>query len=157
MDGVSCQGTYTEYGLEGVSAGTQVGNGTQVFEAVTLLLQRIVGSRGSLYCDLHCLQLKGLLHFGSQNDNALDHNGRTYVQLCDLVIVGDLLALKDYLKGLKAASVIQVDKAECFAIANTSRLAANGNFFSVKGVLIGINTFDQISFHDKPLFEWLLI
>ena len=42
MNGICSHTSHPEYGLEGVGSGTKVGNCTEVFEAVTFLLKRII-------------------------------------------------------------------------------------------------------------------
>ena len=79
MDRVSCQGTYTEHSLEGVSSRTQVGDGTQILKAVAFLLKRIIRSGRSLNGYLGRLNLERLLCLRGRNQGTFYDNGCAYV------------------------------------------------------------------------------
>ena len=79
MDGKSDQRADTEYCLESICPGTQMGNGPQIFHAVTFFLQRIVCGRISLHSYLLCLDLKRLFCIRSGHQFTLYDNSRPYV------------------------------------------------------------------------------
>ena len=64
MNRISDQGTNSEHCLERIGSGTQMCNGTQIFKAVTLLLQRVIRSACTFHYNLVCLHLKGLFCTG---------------------------------------------------------------------------------------------
>ena len=139
--------THTEYGREQVGSGAQVGLLTQELYGVALGLEGVLGSGGALYGDLGGLDLKGLLHGGGQLYDALYHNGGAHVLLGDLVIIGDTLTLENHLHALKAATVVQVDKAKGLAVTQVAHPAAQGDLFAGKSIDVIINGTNKISFH----------
>ena len=79
MDCVCDQGTYAEYSLEGVSARTQMCDGTQIFQGVAFFLQRVIRSRRTLYSNLYSLDLKRLFCIRGSNQGTLYDDGSAYV------------------------------------------------------------------------------
>ena len=64
VDGEGGHGAHAEHGAEQVGAGAQVLDGAQELDGVALLLQRVVGGRGTLDLDGKRLELEGLLSAG---------------------------------------------------------------------------------------------
>ena len=70
VDRIGDQGAYTEHSSEGVGTDTQMGNGAQIFKAVALFLQRIIGGGGTFDLDLCHLHLEGLFCIGCQDNGS---------------------------------------------------------------------------------------
>ena len=113
VDGISTDGADTEYCLEGVCPGTQMGHGPQIFHGVALLLQGIIRGGSSLHQYLLCLDLKGLLCLRCCHQLSLYDNGRPHIELGDLGKIRHGIMIYD-LKGLEEGAVIQHDKPEAF-------------------------------------------
>ena len=97
---------HTECRAERIGARAQMCDGTQIFHGVTLLLQRIIRRRGPLHDNLRGMNFKGLLCLRRQEQFSCDNNGRTNIQLCNVLIIGQLIRLKNDLHALKAASIV---------------------------------------------------
>ena len=111
-------------------------------------MQGIIRGGGALYVNMGGLQLTGLLGVRGIDQRALDHQRRTYVLLGDLLIVIYDAVLKDHLKALKIAAVIELNKAEGLLGTHGADPAAHGDLNLIKGLGICKNLRNQCSFHN---------
>ncbi len=79
MNRIGNQRTHPENGLKGIGPGTQMRNSPEIFKAVPLFLQRIIGSRRAFYKHLLRLDFKRLLCIRRRNQCSRHDNGGTYV------------------------------------------------------------------------------
>ena len=127
VDGICRNGTDTEGCVKGVGSGAQMRDGTQIFQRVTFFLQRIVGSGSTFDLDDLGMDLARLFRAGGQDQFTGDTQSGTNVAFGDLFEIGDLRVLKNHLQIIKAAAVVELDKAQRFGIADGFRPAANGD------------------------------
>ena len=111
VDAKGRRGTHPERRGEGVCPRPQMGDGSQVLQAVALLLKRIFRRRRAFHQNFTGVKLKRLLRLRSFHKLAVNGHRRSYVQLGDFLKVINFLILKDHLDALKAAAVVQFHKA----------------------------------------------
>ena len=139
MNGEGRHGAHPEYGGKGVGAGPQMGDGAEVLQGVPLLLEGIFRCRSALYGDSGGLQLNGLLGVGGIDQGAGHNQRRAHVLLGDILIIFHDAVLKDHLKALKIAAVVELDKAKGLLSAHGADPAAHLYLHLVKGFGIGKN------------------
>ena len=113
MNRIGDQGTNSEHCLERIGSGAQMCNGTQIFKAVTLLLQRIIRSACAFHYNLVCLHLKGLFCTGRlynrtcYNDSCSDADFGNICIIIQLVrCVYNLRGYKEYLMSEKVTKYL---------------------------------------------------
>ena len=103
--------TNAEYGLKGVGSRTQVRNGSQIFESMTLLLKWIIRCGSAFDDDFLCLNLKRLLCLRSRNKLTRDDQSSTDIHLGNLFIIVNSVCI-NHLNRFKEGTVIDYDKSE---------------------------------------------
>ena len=83
-----------ENGGEKVCSRAEIILFTQIFNGVTLFLDRVIGGRFALNVDFLGLYFKGLLVFGGEYNRTRYNNRRANVKLCNLVVVFNFFAFK---------------------------------------------------------------
>ena len=152
VDGVSRKGADTEYRLKGVGSCAQMGNGAQIFEAVALLLKRIIGRGSALNDNLLRLHLKRLLRSGRLHDGSGYDYRSTHADFGDGREIGKLIGI-NHLKRLKKAAVIHDKESKGFGIPVASHPASDCHFFSRIAFLFSEQILNVCQFHCiKPLF-----
>ena len=79
-----------------------MGYRAQIFERMTLLLERIVGSRRSLQFDFVAFHLEGLLSARGESNFTGADEGRADVLLYRFLIIIQLVGFEDHLKAVEA-------------------------------------------------------
>ena len=79
MDRVGDQGADAEYGLEGISTGTKMGDRPQVLERVALFLQRVIRAGRAFHRNLRSLDFKRLLGLRRSHQGSFYKDRRAYV------------------------------------------------------------------------------
>jgi hypothetical protein len=138
-----------------------VGDGTQILEGVSFLLQRIIGRGRTLDLDLGGLEFEGLLCLGRQSENALDDEGRADVLLGQLLIVIQFIRLNNDLKIFQIASVIQLNKAKGIGCVNGSCPSCDGDLspcicLGLVEQLFHCDTFHELRFL-SPAFRFAFL
>ena len=134
---------------EEVRARAQVLDGAQVFDAVALFLQGIVGRRHTLDLDLRCLDLERLLGLGRQHDRAAHDQRGADVLRGDLLIIGKRICVHHDLQIAEARAVIQLDESEGLHIADGLRPAAYGDACAAVLLFVGEERGNSHSFHNN--------
>ncbi len=152
MDGHGSQAPHAENSLEGVGAGTQMGNSAQELHGVTLGLQGEVTGGGAFYLDGGSLNFKGLLGVGSQNHLAGNHQGCTDVDFGDLLEVFQGVIVNHLNRG-EVGTIIEHDEAELLRRPTVSYPTSDLHFL----VSIFACVFEQFSnrnqFHSRGLLS----
>ena len=99
-----------------------MGNGTQIFVGMFLLLQRISVVRPAVNLDFFGLDLIFLVAALRGNQRAADGNRRTGGQFFDVLVVGKSAA-GDHLNIFQAGTVVYFDKRKIFRVAARSHPA----------------------------------
>ena len=115
-----CKATNPKHCHKKICAWSKMRNGTQILNAMSFLLQRIAWIRHTNKAYLACFKLKRLLHIRCEHYLPLNLNGRAYCKFHCLVKVFGNSIFTHYLKVLKKATVIQLNKAIFLAIAYSS-------------------------------------
>ena len=137
VDRIRDQGAHAVCCRKSIGAGTKVRDRSEVFKAVTLLLQRIIGCGSAFQLDLLHLHLQRLLGIRRKDDLSGGDDGRADVHLGDLREVLQVLAV-DQLQILEAGAVCQRDKSDRLGITVIADPSANCyrlvriTFFAVK-------------------------
>ena len=131
MDGVSRQRADAENRLEQIGSGAEVGDGTQKLRGVTLLLQGIIGGRGTLHRCLDGLHFQLLLSVGSKNDLTANDDSGAHVQFGQLRKVREILRVDD-LEGLKEGAVADDEETEILGGAVVFHPSAHGDLLAIK-------------------------
>ena len=150
--------SYSEHSREQIGSGAQISLLAKELNSVALGLKGIFRSRSTLDLDGCSLYFKGLLHCGGKLNDTLYNYCRTYVLLCNFVIVSNFLALKNYLNAFKAASVIKVNEAKGLAVAQIAHPTAEDYFLAREALDIFVYGANKISFHFlSPFIKFQLI
>ena len=131
MDGVGRQGADAEHRLEQIGSRAEVRNGAKEFCGMTLLLQGIIGGRGTLHRCLDGLHLQLLLGVGGKNDLTADDDSGAYVQFGQFREIGQILRVDD-LQRLKESAVADDEKTEILGGAVILNPSAHGDLLAVK-------------------------
>ena len=132
MNGESRLAPYTKYRAESVGPRTKIRNLTQIFERMSLFLQRIIGGRFALDRYVFRFYFKRLFCFGCQNESSGDTQRRADVLFRDFVVVGKVCPFKYDLNTLKTTAVVQFDKSEFFTVADSSCPTFYGYVFAAE-------------------------
>ena len=125
MDCKGGRGADAECRAEGIGPAPQMRHGTQIFQCMPLLLQRIIRGGQAFNFNGLCLNFKGLLCLGRQQQRAGYRNRRADVELCDFLVIRQPAFFKYDLNSLKIASVIQFNKSEGFGIPERTHPSAD--------------------------------
>ena len=147
VDSVSRLTSHSERRGEQISSGAQVSLFAQELNGMALGLEGVFGCRRTLNLYPCCLYLKGLLHVGSKLNYTLDNKSRADILVSDLVVIVYFFAFKYHLNVFMTASVVEVDKTECLAIAEIAHPTAKNYRFTTEFLGIFINRAYKISFH----------
>ena len=136
MNGESRLAPYTKYRAESVGPRTKIRNLTQIFERMSLFLQRIIGSRFALDRYVFRFYFKRLFCFGCQNESSGDTQRRADVLFRDFVVVGKVCPFKYDLNTLKTTAVVQFDSFKQFISSDPNNenglVAAFKSVFPIK-------------------------
>ena len=146
VNGVCGGAAHTEYGIKSVGAGAQMGHGAQKLHAHFLFLQRVFRGAHAQDLDFIGVDLKGLLGAGGKHDLAGNAHAGVQAALGHLRIVVQLGGLKHHLHALEAAAVVQVHKANVFAVTHALGPAAQSYLGAVGGG-VEVQLADLGSFH----------
>ena len=124
MNRISDQGTNSEHCLERIGSGTQMCNGTQIFKAVTLLLQRVIRSACTFHYNLVCLHLKGLFCTGRLYNRTCYNDSCSDADFGNICIIIQLVRCVYNLQRLKKGTVIYNQESKIFGIPVASYPAA---------------------------------
>ena len=152
VDGVGDEAADAEHGLERVRARTQMRLGAQIFEAVTLFLQRIVRRGHALDRDAVGLELKRLLGVRREHELAVHDERRADVLAGNLVVIFELAALEHDLQALEAAAVVELDKAEILGDTHGANPSAQCDLFICIRRSVAVDRFYCCQIHDVTSF-----
>lgn len=96
-----------------------MGHGTQVFQAVPLLLQGIVRGRGAFHHHGFCLELKGLLGLRGFHQSAGDHQGGSHIGFGNFLEIIQIIVIHHLQRGEKCA--VMEDNEPKALLARTER------------------------------------
>ena len=154
VHGVGRRASHTESRREEVRARTKMLDGAQIFDAVALFLQGIVGGGHALDLDLCCLDFERLLGLGRQHDGAAHDERGAHVLRGDLLIIRKRIRIHHDLQIAEARAVVQLDESEGLHIADGLRPAAYSDACAAILLLVGEECADPHSFHSN--FSFLL-
>ena len=124
-----------------------MGDGPEILHSVALFLQGIFRRGGTLHTDVRSLEFDGLLGLRGIDQGTGNHQGGTHILLGNVLIVIYDTVLKDHLKALEVAAVVELDEAEGLLGPYGTDPAAHGDLYLIKGFGIGKNFRNQCSFH----------
>ena len=152
VDGIGDEAPHPEHSLEGIGPGTQMGHGTQVFQAVPLLLQGIVRGRGAFHHHGFCLELKGLLGLRGFHQSAGDHQGGSHIGFGNFLEIIQIIVIHHLQRGEKCA-VMEDNEAEGLAGPDGAHPAAYADGLSciARCVLKQIPDADRFHMHTTSL------
>ena len=151
VHGVGRRASHAESRGEEVRARAQMLNGAQIFDAVALLLQGIVGAGRALDLDLGRLDLERLLGLGRQHHRAAHDERGADVLRGDLLIIRKRIRVHHHLQIAEARAVVQLDESKGFHIADGLRPAAHGDAFAAVALAVGEDRGNSHSFHNNFL------
>ena len=149
MHGVGRRASHAERRGEEVRARTKMLDGAQIFDAVALFLQGIVGGGHALDLDRRRLDLERLLGFGRQHDGAVHDEGGAHVLRGDLLIIRKRIRIHHDLQIAEARAVVQLDESEGLHIADGLRPAAYGDACAAVLLFVGEERGNSHSFHNN--------
>ena len=149
VHGVGRRASHTESRGEEVRARAQMLNGAQIFDAVALFLQGIVGGGHALDLDLCCLDFERLLGLGRQHDGAAHDERGAHVLRGDLLIIRKRIRIHHDLQIAEARAVVQLDESEGLHIADGLRPAAYGDACAAVLLFVGEERGNSHSFHNN--------
>ena len=132
---------YAEYRAESVSPRAKIGDFSQIFERMTLLLQGIIGRGRPFNLYVFGFYFKRLSRLGSQNERTRNDKGRAYVLTGDFVVVFYFLAFKDHLNVFKATAIVEFDKPERLGVSERFDPARDDDLLTAVFFGIGKNLF----------------
>ena len=144
MDGHGSQAAHTEYGLEGIGAGAQMGDGAQKLHGMALGLQGVIAGGGAFHFNGSGLDLKGLLAVGGQLQSALHDQGGADIDFGDFLEIGQGIVVH-HLNGGEISTVIQDDETKLLGGAAIAHPAADGD--SLVGIFGGV--FKQLAYRNQ--------
>ena len=151
VDALCRDRTDAEHRTEQVGARAQMCLCAQVFDSMTLLLQRVGRISHADDCDLIGFQLEWLFHFRRQAQRAFHADGTAQGDLDDLTEVGHTF-VQDNLQVLKETAVIHFNKGKCLAVTHGAHPAGYGDLASVSRCA-AVQVMDQIAFHRFTLLS----
>ena len=142
---------HTKHRAEGVGAGTQVGDGAQIFQRMTLFLQGIIGGGGPLH--LHCggVDLTRLLRLRGEQQGAGDTQSRAHILTAQLLKIAQILFLGHDLQIAQAAAVVELHKAQALGFAQGAHPATDRHGLPAERLCVRIQRRDLCSVH-----QWFL-
>ena len=149
VHGVGRRASHTERRGEEVRARAQMLNGAQIFDAVALFLQGIVGGGHALDLNLCCLDFERLLGLGRQHDGAAHDERGAHVLRGDLLIIRKRIRIHHDLQIAEARAVVQLDESEGLHIADGLRPAAYGDACAAVLLFVGEERGNSHSFHNN--------
>ena len=150
MDGIGSQAADTEYRLEQVRPGPQMGHGPQELYAVALFLHGIVAAGVTLHGDGAGLNFKGLLGIGGEQQGALDDQRSAHVYLGNGREILHGIGINHLNRG-EISTVIQGNEAKLLALPVGTHPAADFHFFSGVGCRVLEQRSDGDQIHRKYL------
>ena len=132
VDGIGDEAAHTEYRLERICAGAQVGHCPQILQGMALLLQGILRGGSALHRNAVRLDLKGLLGLGGFHQGTGDDQRRADICFGDLLEIVHIVVVY-HLDGIKESTVVQDDEAKLLAGADGTHPAAHLHGFACVG------------------------